>query len=574
MAQGVLNTGLELVHKATQHDYGGRFAEACYLYDLSLEYFRKALQNIDRPETRAQISTKINEYENRCNQLKQHAHVTQISVTPPAVSNTVPSYTPQFTAQPTSPIPIPVFEHVKPTSPQPIPNRPLVINRVGSSPALSSNKAVPIPSSVTSDKSSEKTKARGSSADSVMAIENISLSAPSHGEYINNKKANKSDGNLMGMLKTKLGHHKRHTEPTNSDSHPDAQLELAIHFLQEADKEVDPMKAMAMYKNASHMLLQHIRPSEPVEDRTVPAPSLSNSSDNNQEDITASPNPKKRITIDWKTDEVIFHEILGGGGSGAQIYRCTCKGFTFAAKVMRTENVQEVIEAIKREIKIMMRLDNQHVVSYLGHELKPAEIRLYMEFYTHTLHDILKDRRTQQRPFTPQQIAQYMFQVAQGLCYLHNNDPPIIHRDLKSENVFVTLDPQRNILCLKIGDFDSSKMLETAKVTYTKNQGTEGFMAPEVCAVKTKGYSEKADIFSFGMVMFEMMTLEKPYSDVPLAQKWAVMEKGTRPTMSDAVRAKYKSLLPVWEKCTALSPSDRPTAKKLLKKLTKVMVAN
>jgi serine/threonine protein kinase len=65
---------------------------------------------------------------------------------------------------------------------------------------------------------------------------------------------------------------------------------------------------------------------------------------------------------------------------------------------------------------------------------------------------------------------------------------------MKSENVFVTLDSQDNIQTLKIGDFDTSKIFTAAKRSFTRNQGTEGFMAPEMVAKShEEGYTYKVD---------------------------------------------------------------------------------
>jgi len=101
-----------------------------------------------------------------------------------------------------------------------------------------------------------------------------------------------------------------------------------------------------------------------------------------------------------------------------------------------------------------------------------------LEYYTGTLHDIMVQRRASQHAFSLADIINFAFQIAKGLNYLHTLDPPILHRDMKSENIFVCLDPQSNIHTLKIGDFDTSKILEKAKVTYTRNVGTEGYIAP------------------------------------------------------------------------------------------------
>lgn len=152
----------------------------------------------------------------------------------------------------------------------------------------------------------------------------------------------------------------------------------------------------------------------------------------------------KKALIDFENDEVLLHERLGGGGSGATIYRCTISGFTFAAKILKTETSEEVIDAIKKEIHIMVefnsffnieklyfqeQLSHPNIVRYLAHDLtKRGEIRLYLEYYTSTLHNVIMSRRAEKKYFTVAEICNYLFQMAKGLNYIHNLPQPIVHR--------------------------------------------------------------------------------------------------------------------------------------------------
>ena len=93
-------------------------------------------------------------------------------------------------------------------------------------------------------------------------------------------------------------------------------------------------------------------------------------------------------------------------------------------------------------------------------------------------------------------------QILKGLAYLHNRNPPVIHRDLKCDNVFISSTNG----CVKIGDLG----LATFKTqTFAKSmRGTMEFMAPEMFDEK---YDELVDIYSFGLCMLEMITGEYPY---------------------------------------------------------------
>lgn len=99
-------------------------------------------------------------------------------------------------------------------------------------------------------------------------------------------------------------------------------------------------------------------------------------------------------------------------------------------------------------------------------------------------------------------IWKYFIQIIFGLKYLHYNN--IIHRDIKCSNIF--LDQYDNI---KIGDFGTSKIL-TEYLNYGQTQiGTPYYMAPEI--FKRIRYTNKVDIWSLGIVLYELITLDVPF---------------------------------------------------------------
>eukprot|EP01117_Protostelium_nocturnum_P012681 TRINITY_DN4671_c0_g1_i1.p1 TRINITY_DN4671_c0_g1~~TRINITY_DN4671_c0_g1_i1.p1 ORF type:complete len:273 (-),score=94.36 TRINITY_DN4671_c0_g1_i1:1-819(-) len=161
--------------------------------------------------------------------------------------------------------------------------------------------------------------------------------------------------------------------------------------------------------------------------------------------------PPKLVTINIDESNVEIHEFLGGGGSGAQVFMASADGFHFAAKILKTENVESVIDAVKTEIQIMESLDHENIVKYLGHSFGKNEIRLYMSYYSSTLNQVLKERKKEKQSFTERMIVNYSLQLAKGLNYLHSLPSPILHRDLKAENVFVTFDSSKTFQSFELG---------------------------------------------------------------------------------------------------------------------------
>eukprot|EP00826_Nyctotherus_ovalis_P025251 TRINITY_DN1954_c0_g1_i4.p2 TRINITY_DN1954_c0_g1~~TRINITY_DN1954_c0_g1_i4.p2 ORF type:complete len:196 (-),score=69.22 TRINITY_DN1954_c0_g1_i4:1245-1832(-) len=97
-------------------------------------------------------------------------------------------------------------------------------------------------------------------------------------------------------------------------------------------------------------------------------------------------------------------------------------------------------------------------------------------------------------------------EILKGLKYLHEQNPPIIHRDIKCDNIFINT----NIGGIKIGDLG---LATTLKKEYAESLvGTPEYMAPELYEEK---YTTKIDVYAFGMCLLEMITLESPYRECP-----------------------------------------------------------
>ena len=169
-----------------------------------------------------------------------------------------------------------------------------------------------------------------------------------------------------------------------------------------------------------------------------------------------------------------------------------------------------IVDRFQREIKIMERLNHPHIVRNFGGGLMGG---LY--FYAMQLLDsgTLKQRIQEHGPLPWAETAAYASQIASALQHAHNHG--IIHRDLKSSNLF--FDDEGRIV---LGDFGIARDTHEADISADGiTVGTYAYMSPEqICA--DKAISGKADLYSLGCVMYEMLTGKPPFLGANFAQIW------------------------------------------------------
>lgn len=151
--------------------------------------------------------------------------------------------------------------------------------------------------------------------------------------------------------------------------------------------------------------------------------------------------------------------------------------------------------------------------------------------------------------------------AAFGMEYLHGKN--IVHFDLKCENLLVNMrDPQRPVC--KIGDLGLSKVKQHTLVSGGV-RGTLPWMAPELLSGKSNMVSEKIDVYSFGIVMWELLTGDEPYADLHCASIiGGIVNNSLRPQIPTWCDPEWKSLM---ESCWASDPTERPSFSEISKKL-------
>lgn len=242
------------------------------------------------------------------------------------------------------------------------------------------------------------------------------------------------------------------------------------------------------------------------------------------------------------------------GGSGATIYKAKMGSFSCCIKEMSLKSSQQDIQSFENEISILKKIPHsQHIVDYIGYHKTTESIQLIMGIYDGSLLNVITYYKTNKMMLSEAQISSICLQIVYGLSTLHNKH--IIHRDLKSANILYEGDVRVfDTLNFAIADFGESKKINYNKTSSIK--GTPRWIAPEVleCGEDTY-YGLAADIWSFGMVLFELITSQFPYSEHMFASPFIL--KGERPNMLKEHKIRYSSLLPIWEGCTTKNIEDR-----------------
>uniref|UniRef100_A0A8D0TY12 non-specific serine/threonine protein kinase n=1 Tax=Sus scrofa TaxID=9823 RepID=A0A8D0TY12_PIG len=154
----------------------------------------------------------------------------------------------------------------------------------------------------------------------------------------------------------------------------------------------------------------------------------------------------------------------------------------------------------------------------------------------------------------PKVLRSWCRQILKGLQFLHTRTPPIIHRDLKCDNIFIT-GPTGSV---KIGDLGLATLMRTS---FAKSViGTPEFMAPEMYE---EHYDESVDVYAFGMCMLEMATSEYPYSECQnAAQIYRKVTSGIKPASFNKVTdPEVKEII---EGCIRQNKSERLSIRDLL----------
>ena len=241
-------------------------------------------------------------------------------------------------------------------------------------------------------------------------------------------------------------------------------------------------------------------------------------------------------------DEVLLsNDILGTGGWG-YVTEATYRGRRVAAKCLHEAIVSpHNQELFAKEMKISARCRHRNLVEFIGAVPDHPAI-IVIELMDCTLRTALGDRTA-----TPNHIHPISMDVAQGLLYLHSIQPhPLIHRDVSAPNVL--LKAARNRWIAKLSDLGSAQF---ANLAQTLAPGCFLYAAPEVQQRdSTRQQTVKIDVYSFGVLLIEMLTREMP--------------TGSIEALVRSVQSRWPRFVPLITSCTATDLNRRPSMRQVI----------
>ncbi|PIN09220.1 Serine/threonine protein kinase [Handroanthus impetiginosus] len=269
--------------------------------------------------------------------------------------------------------------------------------------------------------------------------------------------------------------------------------------------------------------------------------------------------------------ENLSEKYIIGNGSSSTVYKCVLKNCRPVAIKKLYSHLPHCLKEFETELGTVGSIKHRNLVSLQGYSLSPLGNLLFYDYMENgSLWDLLHGT-TKKRKLDWDARLSIALGSAEGLAYLHHDcSPRIVHRDVKSSNILLDEDYEAHLT-----DFGIAKNLCTSK-TYTSTyiMGTIGYIDPEYA--RTSHLTEKSDVYSYGIVLLELLTGRKPVDNesnlhhliLTKAANDAVMDT-LDPEISETCRdlGEVKKVFQLALLCTKRQPSNRPTMHEVVRVL-------
>ncbi|RNA05217.1 serine threonine- kinase Nek1-like isoform X1, partial [Brachionus plicatilis] len=210
-------------------------------------------------------------------------------------------------------------------------------------------------------------------------------------------------------------------------------------------------------------------------------------------------------------------------------------------------------EEAKKEVSVLAQMNHPNIVSYIDSFEEDGNLCIVMDYcdggdlYT-------KIQSMRGNPINEDQILDWFVQIALALKHVH--DRKILHRDLKSQNIFLTKSG-----VIKLGDFGVAKVLNNTSEFARTAIGTPYYMSPEIC--NHMSYNNKSDVWSLGCILFEMTNMKHPFEANNLKMLICKIIRGTYDQVNPRYSYEMRNLVASMLK---KNPRERPSVNGILRK--------
>ncbi|KAM4730659.1 serine/threonine-protein kinase Nek5 [Anableps anableps] len=211
-------------------------------------------------------------------------------------------------------------------------------------------------------------------------------------------------------------------------------------------------------------------------------------------------------------------------------------------------------EASKKEVILLSQMKHPNIVSFIATFQEKGSLYIVMEYCDGG--DLLKKINMQRGiPFSEVQIVDWFIQICLGLKHIH--DRKILHRDIKSQNIFLTSGGMK----VKLGDFGIARILNNTLEMARTCVGTPYYLSPEIC--ESRPYNNKTDIWSLGCVLYELCSLRHPFEGSSLRQLVSKICRGRYTPVPSRYSHDLRLLVTQLFK---VNPRDRPSVSSVLRR--------
>uniref|UniRef100_A0A673KZ70 RAF proto-oncogene serine/threonine-protein kinase n=1 Tax=Sinocyclocheilus rhinocerous TaxID=307959 RepID=A0A673KZ70_9TELE len=311
----------------------------------------------------------------------------------------------------------------------------------------------------------------------------------------------------------------------------------------------------------SHSFTGSPQDQSPTEWSKTPAPAhREKAPSTNTQEKRIRPREKRDSSYYWEIEatEVVLLSRIGSGSFGT-VYKGKWHG-DVAVKILKVTNpTPEQLQAFRNEVAVLRKTRHVNIVLFMGYMTK-SNMAIVTQWCEGS--SLYKHLHVQETNFQMFQLMDIARQTAQGMDYLHAKN--IIHRDMKSNNIFL-----HEGLTVKIGDFG----LATVKARWSGSHRVEQpsgsilWMAPEVIRMQDNNpYSFQSDVYSYGVVLYELMTGELPYSMIGNRDQiiFMVGRGYLTPDLSKLYKSCPKAMKRLVADCIQKSKDDRPLFPQIL----------